>query len=277
MMSIEESVGKTSLPRLSFPGVYRGIVKQNDDRPNSEGGKSDDKYGPLGRLRVLVPVVHGVDVQDDDLPWAWPCFPQGGIMEDGISQGMVAIPDVGAQVWVMFEQGDPQSPVWIGTCYGAPERNSNQTELPKTVREEDTRTNTQYPQMRVIQGKGPEGKEKAMMIRFVADKRIDIYLDENNYIELDSVGGNGETPQIRVHSTDYKVKVDSDVEVTLISPSIKVTAVTEDESGNIEMTADNVKITGITGVQVYGENIFAGGGVSGAFYHPPMGGHPLGG
>lgn len=275
-MSIEESVGEFPHVQTIFPGLYRGLVKQNDDRPTSQGGKAEDTFGPLGRLRVLVPTVHGPDVQDDDLPWAWPCFPWGGIMEDGISQGMVAIPDVGAQVFVMFEQGDPQSPVWVGTCYGAPERNSNQTELPRSIRTKDSRTSTEYPEMRVIQGKGAENTSQSMMIRFVGDKRIDIYLDEDNYIELDSAGGGGQDAQIRVHSKDYKVKVDSDVEVTLEAPSIKVTSQTDSEAGLVEITGDNVKITGNTAVRVYSGNIYASGGVSGAFYHPPRGGHPLG-
>ena len=269
-MGIEESVFTPPPVQLTFPGLYRGIVKQNDDRPQSAGGDAEDEFGPLGRLRVLIPQVYGEDLQDEDLPWAWPCFPQGGLMKDEISQGLVAIPEVDAQVWVAFEQGDPQNPVWMGTCYGAPERNSDTTELPKTVTDEDeeekTRTGTEYPELIVWQGRGPEDKQKAMMIRFVADKRIDIYLDEDNYIELDNTGNTEaqEPPQIRVHSTDYRVKVDSDVEVQLKSPLVKIDA----SDGTFEVSAQDIRLTAEGTVRVSAASIFGGGIVQGTFRHP---------
>jgi hypothetical protein len=63
-----------------YPGTYRGVVVDNAD-----------PYG-LGRLNIQVPEVLGVEST-----WATPEH---------------APPQVGAEVWVRFEGGDPQHPVW---------------------------------------------------------------------------------------------------------------------------------------------------------------------
>ena len=68
-------------------GVYRGRVI--------------DAADPLARrrLRIEVPEVFGADSV-----WALPCAPVGE----------VAVPAAGQSVWILFEQGDPDYPVWIG-------------------------------------------------------------------------------------------------------------------------------------------------------------------
>jgi hypothetical protein len=78
-----------------FFGKFRATVSDNLD--------------PLrkGRLRVSAP-----DVLDgDDLGWALPAVPYAG---DGV--GLFLIPPKGANVWVEFEQGDPDYPIWAG-CF----------------------------------------------------------------------------------------------------------------------------------------------------------------
>jgi uncharacterized protein involved in type VI secretion and phage assembly len=81
-----------------FHGLFRATVVNNVDPMQ------------LGRLQVLVPDVSGV------LPssWANPCFPTGGPQ-----MGFFAVPTVGAGVYVSFEQGDPDYPVWLGTFLGS--------------------------------------------------------------------------------------------------------------------------------------------------------------
>jgi uncharacterized protein involved in type VI secretion and phage assembly len=78
-----------------FYGKYRGIVTDNND-PNG-----------LGRLRVKVQDVLG----DQKSGWAMPALPYAG---DGV--GLYLIPPVDAFVWVEFEHGDPDYPVWTG-CF----------------------------------------------------------------------------------------------------------------------------------------------------------------
>lgn len=76
-------------------GKYRGKVVNNID-PRQ-----------MGRIQVQVPTVTG----DNSLNWAMPCVPYGG---PGV--GLFMIPPVDANVWVEFEGGDPDYPVWSG-CF----------------------------------------------------------------------------------------------------------------------------------------------------------------
>lgn len=81
-----------------FYGKYRGTVLNNID--------------PLqtGRLTCMVPDVLGVVPSS----WAMPCFPAAGIQS-----GVWTVPAVGAGVWVEFEQGDPDYPIWSGCWFGS--------------------------------------------------------------------------------------------------------------------------------------------------------------
>ena len=65
-----------------------------------------------GRLQVSAPSVLGTG----QLSWAMPCVPFAG---SGV--GFFAIPPVGANVWVEFEGGDPNFPIWSGCFWGVGE------------------------------------------------------------------------------------------------------------------------------------------------------------
>ena len=83
-----------------FYGKYRGKVENNID--------------PLqqGRLQVSVPAVLG----DGRLSWAMPCVPFAGSQV-----GLFAIPPVGANLWIEFEGGDTDFPIWTGCFWGTGE------------------------------------------------------------------------------------------------------------------------------------------------------------
>jgi uncharacterized protein involved in type VI secretion and phage assembly len=82
-------------------GKYRGTVINNID-PNG-----------VGRLLVEVPDVLGLVPSS----WAVPCTPLAG--PSGPPMGVYMVPPIGAGVWVEFEQGDPNYPVWVGCRWGA--------------------------------------------------------------------------------------------------------------------------------------------------------------
>ena len=42
-----------------------------------------------------------------------PCFPV-----TGVQNGVFTVPSIGAGVWIEFEQGDPDYPIWVGGFYG---------------------------------------------------------------------------------------------------------------------------------------------------------------
>ena len=53
------------------------------------------------------------DVFGDAIGWALPCVPFAG---PGV--GFLALPPVEANVWVEFEAGDPDYPIWSGCFWG---------------------------------------------------------------------------------------------------------------------------------------------------------------
>jgi Type VI secretion system/phage-baseplate injector OB domain len=83
-----------------FYGKYRGKVANNIDPMQ------------LGRIQVSVPSVLG----DGSLSWAMPCVPFAG---SGV--GFFMIPPNDANVWVEFERGDIDYPIWTGCFWGVGE------------------------------------------------------------------------------------------------------------------------------------------------------------
>lgn len=81
-----------------YYGKYRGMVLNNVDPMQ------------IGRLLVQVPDVAGVI----PLSWALPCFPISGKQ-----MGAYMIPQIGAGVWVEFEQGNSDYPIWSGCWFGS--------------------------------------------------------------------------------------------------------------------------------------------------------------
>jgi hypothetical protein len=80
-----------------YYGKYRGTVINNIDPMQ------------IGRVMAQVPDVLG------ELPssWAMPCVPAAGIQS-----GVFVVPPIGSQVWIEFEQGNPDYPIWAGGFWG---------------------------------------------------------------------------------------------------------------------------------------------------------------
>jgi len=79
-------------------GKYRGMVISNVDPMQ------------MGRLMVQVPDISGLIPST----WAMPCF-----TVTGKQMGLWVLPQVGSGVWVEFEQGDPDYPIWTGCFPGS--------------------------------------------------------------------------------------------------------------------------------------------------------------
>jgi Type VI secretion system/phage-baseplate injector OB domain len=105
-----------------FYGKYRGFVVNNRDPKR------------LGRLTLRIPSVLGSEVTSG---WAIPCLPYGGQK----NQGFLCIPDVGAGVWVEFEDGDLEFPIWVGTFWSEP---GGESEIP-TLNEADGKERKNEP------------------------------------------------------------------------------------------------------------------------------------
>lgn len=74
-------------------GLYRATVTNNVD--------------PLQIGRVMVEIPDAPDLPPSS--WAMPCAPLAGDR-----MGVFVVPPVGAGVWVQFEAGDVDRPVWMG-------------------------------------------------------------------------------------------------------------------------------------------------------------------
>ena len=81
-----------------YYGKFRGMVLNNIDPMQ------------MGRLMVQVPDVTSVAPGS----WAMPCVPIAGIQN-----GLFAMPMIGSGVWIEFEQGDPDYPIWVGCFWGS--------------------------------------------------------------------------------------------------------------------------------------------------------------
>lgn len=74
----------------SFYGLYRGLVVNNLDPAG------------LGRLQLKIPQVY----QDVVTGWARPCADYNSTI----------VPPNGTPIWVMFEAGSPEHPIWMGVA-----------------------------------------------------------------------------------------------------------------------------------------------------------------
>lgn len=78
-------------------GKYRGVVVNNVDPLQ------------IGRIQASVPDLAGL------IPgtWAMPCLPLAGI-----NTGLFTVPPIGAGVWIEFERGNADYPIWVGGYWG---------------------------------------------------------------------------------------------------------------------------------------------------------------
>ena len=79
-------------------GKFRGTVINNVDPMQ------------IGRIQAMVPDLAGF------VPgtWAMPCLPMAGI-----NTGVFTVPMIGSGVWIEFERGDPDFPIWVGGYWGS--------------------------------------------------------------------------------------------------------------------------------------------------------------
>ena len=81
-----------------FFGKYRGTVVNNIDPQQ------------MARIQAQVPDVLALIPST----WAMPAVPLAGRQ-----MGTFVLPPIGSGVWVEFEQGDPDYPIWTGCWWGS--------------------------------------------------------------------------------------------------------------------------------------------------------------
>lgn len=78
---------------MEYNSIYRAIVTCNYD-PEKRG-----------RIKVTCPYILG----EYESNWCTPCYPLAEY-----SGGFFYVPDVNSTAWIMFEEGNPDKPIWLG-------------------------------------------------------------------------------------------------------------------------------------------------------------------
>lgn len=127
-------------------GKYRGIVTDIDD-PNNQC-----------RIRATVPAVLG----EHACGWALPAAPFAG---DG--HGMVMLPKVGSGVWIEFEAGRLDNPIWTGMWWAGGQRPNPQGAAVRVIVSEHGHTvvlDDEADELKLVHGQGPVIKMTATEI-----------------------------------------------------------------------------------------------------------------
>lgn len=206
-------------------GKFRGFVADNRD-PEKRA-----------RLRVRVPSVLG----DQETDWALPCLPFGG----ATGYGTFFVPDVEAQVWVEFEEGDIHRPIWIGTFW-----QQESDTPPDAAKDEPTTRMLQTPGGHILQFDDASGEEQ---FRLHHPTDAEVVVDKDGGIALTDASGatvtldaNGETITIE----------DANGNTMVMSSS---GTVVEDSNGNrIEMGSAGISVKGQQ-IVVEGNQVALGG------------------
>lgn len=94
--------------KTDYTQFYRGIVVENLD-PEAKG-----------RIKVRIPQIYGIDknttyfVNTQSIPWA-----ECAIQPAGNDSGTFLPPNLGDTVYVTFESGNPEAPIYFGGIYTA--------------------------------------------------------------------------------------------------------------------------------------------------------------
>ena len=189
-----------------FYGKYRAVVVDNADPENR------------GRLRLRVPSVLGSDVVSG---WALPCLPYGGMAD----QGFFFIPEVDATVWVEFESGNLEYPIWVGAFWSKP---GGASEVPKPGDEQSppTRKIIRTVKGSSIEIEDKDGEEVFILQYNDGDKQNKVTMNADGILVEDANGN----------------KLTMDSNGTLIEDA-NANKITLDDSGAIFEDKNSNKIT----------------------------------
>jgi uncharacterized protein involved in type VI secretion and phage assembly len=211
--------------REKYYGKYRGFVADNEDPQG------------LGRIKVKVPSVLG----SEPSPWALPCAPFGG----GPGHGWFAVPEVDAQVWVEFEEGDLRRPIWTGTFW------QKKADVPQDAAAAPTTTRLfQTPGGHVLSFSDAKDEEQ-VVLKHASGARLGI--DPKGSVALTDAGG--ATVVLDAEAESLRIEDSHGNSVLLSSSGVKV----EDTSGNtIELASAGITVKGQK-VVVEGTQVLLGG------------------
>lgn len=208
-----------------YYGKYRGFVADNRD-PEQRG-----------RLKVRVPSVLG----EQDTGWALPCLPFGGLT----NQGMFMVPEVDSQVWVEFEEGNVDHPIWVGVFW------QQSGDVPEEAAlEEPTTRLIRTPSGHVLQFDDQSGEER---FRLAHPAGTELTIDSQGTVVLTDAAG----ATLTLDSAASTVTLEDSNGNSLTMSSTGT--VIEDANGNkVEMAAAGLTLKG-TAITLEGQQVNLGG------------------
>ena len=208
-----------------YYGKYRGFVQDNAD-PEKRG-----------RLCLIVPSVLAEEVTG----WALPCLPIAGMAD----AGLFLVPEVGAQLWVEFEEGDLSKPIWVGGFW------QKAGDAPaKPEGDEPTRKTLKTPAGHLLEFEDAEGEEYS---RLEHPSGAALDLDKDGNVAL--TDANGARLFLNAEDNELLLEDAGGNKLTMNGSG----AVVEDANGNkIEMAAGGVTVKGAQ-IVVEGNVVSLGG------------------
>jgi Type VI secretion system/phage-baseplate injector OB domain len=208
-----------------FFGKYRGKVVSNKDPLH------------LGRLQVEVPAILG-DRRDS---WAMPATPYAGS-----DVGFFAVPPVGANIWVEFEAGDPDYPIWVGCFWGI-------DQLPKNARVEEPEKVQVFRVLGITLTWSNLGANQGVTLEVespVVERKLKMVFNADG-IELNNKDET--TIKIKPDEIELKNKANSTVTITADTITLKESAIEVKLTNNsIDLTCNpaTVKLSTTSGIEL---------------------------
>ncbi|HXH72352.1 MAG TPA: phage baseplate assembly protein V [Mariprofundaceae bacterium] len=206
-------------------GKYRGTVTDNRDKQHR------------GRLKLLIPSVLG----EKETDWVLPCLPHGG----SAGHGMFTVPEIHAQVWVEFEEGDIHRPIWVGTFW------QQKDDVPKeAAKDEPTTWLLKTKGGHILQFDDKEGEERLYLYH---PKKASLEIDKKGVVALtDAKGG-----KLTLDADAGKIVV-QDTNGNTLTMSSSGTVVEDGNGNKVEMSSSGVNVKGQQ-IVVEGTQVMLGG------------------
>jgi len=194
-----------------YYGKYRGFVVDNED-PEQRG-----------RLKVRVPSVLG----DQTLGWALPCLPFGGLA----NQGLFMVPEIDSQIWVEFEEGNLERPIWVGVFW------QQGADVPEEAAKTPPTTRVlRTPSGHVLQFDDADGEEQ---FRLAHPSGAEMIIDPQGTVNLTDASGNSVV--LDAASNALTISDASGNEIVMDSAG---TTVSDSNGNKIVMAASGIDVKG---------------------------------
>lgn len=214
-----------NLAQQNAYGKYRGFVSDNAD-PEKRA-----------RVKLRVPALLG----DTETDWALPCMPCGGLR----NEGFFVVPAVGAQVWVEFEGGNLDFPIWTGTFW------QSSGDAPQEVQDPPTTKVLRTAKGHVLL---LEDKDDAEEVKLLHSSGAMLDIDHDGNAVLADKGG----AKLTLDAANKQAVLEDANGNTLTFSNQGATL--QDANGNkLEMAASGVKLSTSATVTLEGSQVMLGG------------------